>query len=70
MHDSQTYANIIFLWLPAVAYLLGSIPWGVVLTRIFTSIDIRRQGSGNIGLFAKGDPRGSIVRVSGQEALI
>ena len=49
MHDSQTYANIIFLWLPAVAYLLGSIPWGVVLTRIFTSVDIRQQGSGNIG---------------------
>ena len=49
MHDSQIYADIIFLWLPAVAYLLGSIPWGVVLTRIFTSVDIRRQGSGNIG---------------------
>jgi glycerol-3-phosphate acyltransferase PlsY len=49
VHDSQTYPNIIFLWLPAVAYLLGSIPWGVVLTRIFTSVDIRQQGSGNIG---------------------
>lgn len=31
------------------AYLLGSIPWGLVLTGIFTSIDIRRKGSGNIG---------------------
>ncbi len=31
------------------SYLLGSIPWGLVLTRIFTSVDIRRQGSGNIG---------------------
>ena len=40
---------ISFIWLPAVAYLLGSIPWGVVLTRIFTSVDIRQQGSGNIG---------------------
>ena len=35
--------------LPLLAYLLGSIPWGLVLTRCFTSIDIRRQGSGNIG---------------------
>ena len=32
-----------------MAYLLGSIPWGVVLTRIFTSKDIKAQGSGNIG---------------------
>ncbi len=31
------------------AYLFGSIPCGLVLTRLFTSIDIRREGSGNIG---------------------
>jgi glycerol-3-phosphate acyltransferase PlsY len=31
------------------AYLLGSIPWGVIWTRLFTSADIRQQGSGNIG---------------------
>ena len=42
--------HIIVLWgLPLFAYLLGSIPWGVVLTRLFTSADIRQQGSGNIG---------------------
>ena len=35
--------------LPAGAYLLGSIPWGLILTRLFASADIRRQGSGNIG---------------------
>ena len=35
--------------LPILAYLLGSIPWGLVLTRWFTSIDIRKHGSGNIG---------------------
>lgn len=33
----------------AAAYLLGSIPWGLVLARAFGGIDIRRQGSGNIG---------------------
>ncbi len=35
--------------LPFLAYALGSIPWGLVLTRSFTSMDIRREGSGNIG---------------------
>jgi acyl phosphate:glycerol-3-phosphate acyltransferase len=31
------------------AYLLGSIPWGLVLTRCFSSVNILKQGSGNIG---------------------
>lgn len=31
------------------AYLLGSIPFGLVFTRILTSVDIRHEGSGNIG---------------------
>ncbi len=35
--------------LPVFAYLLGSIPWGVVFTRAFSPVDVRRQGSGNIG---------------------
>ena len=42
-------AIISFIGLPVLAYLLGSIPWGVVLTRIFTSVDVRQKGSGNIG---------------------
>jgi len=37
------------LILTLIAYLLGSIPCGLVLTRLFTSIDIRQTGSGNIG---------------------
>ena len=35
--------------LPFFAYLLGSIPWGLVLTRLFTSENIRELGSKNIG---------------------
>jgi len=38
-----------YIFLPIFAYLLGSLPWGLVLTRIFTSTDIRKEGSGNIG---------------------
>ncbi len=39
------------LWLPtlAVAYLLGSIPFGYILVRLFRKQDIRATGSGNIG---------------------
>ena len=39
------------LWLPilAVAYLLGSIPFGYILVRLFRKEDIRATGSGNIG---------------------
>jgi glycerol-3-phosphate acyltransferase PlsY len=33
----------------AIAYLLGSIPFGYVLVRIFRKQDIRATGSGNIG---------------------
>jgi glycerol-3-phosphate acyltransferase PlsY len=49
VNDFQFYHVIGFVGLPAFAYLLGSIPWGLVLTRLFTSVDIRQQGSGNIG---------------------
>ena len=33
----------------AIAYLLGSIPFGYILVRIFRKEDIRTTGSGNIG---------------------
>ena len=32
-----------------VAFLIGSIPWGVVISRLFYRKDIRQSGSGNIG---------------------
>ena len=33
----------------AVSYLLGSIPFGYLLVRIFKGEDVRASGSGNIG---------------------
>lgn len=38
-----------FLLIAAVAYLLGSIPFGYLLVRLFRHQDIRATGSGNIG---------------------
>ncbi len=36
-------------WIPVAAYLIGSIPFGVLLTEIFGGGDVRKAGSGNIG---------------------
>jgi acyl phosphate:glycerol-3-phosphate acyltransferase len=35
--------------IPFAAYLLGSIPFGLLLTKIFGGGDVRKAGSGNIG---------------------
>ncbi|MDO4534007.1 MAG: glycerol-3-phosphate 1-O-acyltransferase PlsY [Coriobacteriia bacterium] len=32
-----------------IGFLLGSIPWGVVIGKVFFHTDIRKSGSGNIG---------------------
>jgi glycerol-3-phosphate acyltransferase PlsY len=41
--------NIEFLYIATYSYILGSIPFGLLLTKIFLKKDIRKIGSGNIG---------------------
>jgi glycerol-3-phosphate acyltransferase PlsY len=41
--------SLTLLTIPVVAYLLGSIPFGVLFTRLFGGGDVRKAGSGNIG---------------------
>jgi glycerol-3-phosphate acyltransferase PlsY len=38
----------------AFSYLLGSIPFGFILVRIFRGQDVRLTGSGNIGCHQRG----------------
>ena len=38
-----------FLTIGIISYLMGSIPFGFILTKIFLKTDIREIGSGNIG---------------------
>jgi len=38
-----------FVLAAAIAYVLGSIPFGLILVRSFRGIDVRKTGSGNIG---------------------
>ena len=44
MIEAFRYGGLTFL-----AYLLGSIPFGLVLSFLYSKQDIRRKGSGNIG---------------------
>ena len=38
-----------FLLVTLLSYISGSIPFGLILTKIFSKVDIRKIGSGNIG---------------------
>ena len=40
---------VTYLVIALLSYLLGSVPFGYVLVRLFRKEDIREQGSGNIG---------------------
>lgn len=41
--------DVLSFFTVVIAYLLGSIPFGVILTKIFDAGDLRSIGSGNIG---------------------
>lgn len=46
-----TYSPIIEIAIPAlVAYLWGSIPWGIIIAKQVKGIDLREYGSGKIGM--------------------
>jgi glycerol-3-phosphate acyltransferase PlsY len=42
-------ASMLLPIIPVAAYLLGSIPFGLLFTRLFGAGDVRKSGSGNIG---------------------
>jgi len=37
------------VWIPVAAYLLGTIPFGLLIGKVFGGADVRKAGSGNIG---------------------
>jgi len=41
--------SVSLLWIPMAAYLLGSIPFGLLVAKVFGGGDVRKAGSGNVG---------------------
>ena len=39
---------IILIWI-IIGYIIGSIPWGLIIGKVFYKKDIRQYGSGNLG---------------------
>ncbi|MEN6295073.1 MAG: glycerol-3-phosphate 1-O-acyltransferase PlsY [Chloroherpetonaceae bacterium] len=42
-------AFLVLVVIAVVSYLIGSIPWGLIISKKFFGFDIRQKGSGNIG---------------------
>jgi glycerol-3-phosphate acyltransferase PlsY len=42
-------AQLLYFAIPVASYLLGAIPFGFLLAKIFGGADVRKAGSGNIG---------------------
>lgn len=47
--DSIFAVTNVTILIPVVSYILGSIPFGLVIVKVFRGSDIRSVGSGNIG---------------------
>lgn len=41
--------SLAYILIFVISFLLGSIPWGVIISKVFFKKDIRQEGSGNIG---------------------
>jgi glycerol-3-phosphate acyltransferase PlsY len=54
---------LMFIAVVVIGYLLGSIPFGVIISKRFAKTDVRANGSGKIGMT-------NVLRVAGKKAAI
>lgn len=52
-----------FLLIITISYFLGSIPFGVIIGRLFARVDVRKYGSGKMGAT-------NVMRVAGKKAAV
>ena len=47
--DEEGKGSMVYLLVFVASFLLGSVPWGLVISKVFYGKDLRQEGSGNIG---------------------
>ncbi len=68
MTEAQTLTPLVGIAVVAIGYLLGSIPFGLLLTRATGKGDLRQIGSGNIGatnVLRTGDKKLAVLTLLG-----
>ena len=55
--------GLMFIAVILIAYLLGSIPFGLLISRKFAKKDVRQVGSGKIGMT-------NVLRTAGKKAAV